>query len=270
MTAMCRFAAYTGKPIALGRLIDAPEHSLVVQSYQPREMRSGVVNADGFGVGWYPPPAATPPALFTSPMPIWADANLPHLCRVIESACVFAAVRSATPGMPYGPEHVQPFTRGQYLFMHNGYITHFRERLMRCLRQALRDEFYLGIGGSSDSEHIFALWLEHVAQVGNGSEGMVEALQRTVQQLRRWVRDADAAALLNLAMTDGRTVVACRATTTQDAPSLYISATDPFFPDAVVVASEPLCDGGYWHAMPSGTIAVVGPDLNVRSIGLDG
>jgi len=27
--------------------------SLIVQSYQPREMNSGLLNADGFGVGWY-------------------------------------------------------------------------------------------------------------------------------------------------------------------------------------------------------------------------
>ena len=30
-----------------------PEHSLIVQSYKPREMISGTVNADGFGIGWY-------------------------------------------------------------------------------------------------------------------------------------------------------------------------------------------------------------------------
>ncbi len=65
MTAMCRFAAYTGKPIALGRLVDAPEHSLVVQSYRPREMPSGTIaigadlnvrsiGLDGRGCSWHP------------------------------------------------------------------------------------------------------------------------------------------------------------------------------------------------------------------------
>ncbi|MFI5395335.1 MAG: ergothioneine biosynthesis protein EgtC [Candidatus Binatia bacterium] len=263
---MCRLVAYAGNTIPLGRLIDGPEHSLVVQSYRPREMRSGVVNADGFGVGWFPREVDEAPALFTSPMPIWADANLPHLARAIQSACVFAAVRSATPGIPYGPEQVQPFKYGHYLFMHNGYITHFRQRLMRRLRELLRDEFYVAIAGGSDSEHIFALWLEHLAQVGKGPSGMVEALQRTLTLLHRYAREAGSDALLNLAMTDGRTLVTCRDTTTEYAPSLYITTTDPFFADAVVVASEPLFANDHWHAVLPGTVTVVGPALNVRTM----
>ena len=46
---MCRLLAYLGPPIRLDRLIVEPEHSLVEQSYKPREMTSGHVNADGFG-----------------------------------------------------------------------------------------------------------------------------------------------------------------------------------------------------------------------------
>lgn len=266
MASMCRFVTYAGKPIALGRLIDAPEHSLVVQSYRPREMHSGVVNADGFGVGWYLGEADDVPALFTSPMPIWADGNLPQLGRAIHSGCVFAAVRSATPGMPYGPEQVQPFNHGPYLFMHNGYITQFRQRLMRRVRQQLRDEFYLAIGGGSDSEHIFALWLEHVAHIGRGPAGMVEALQRTLAQLHRWARQANVDALLNLAVTDGHTVVTCRDTTTEYAPSLYIAESEPFFAAAVVVASEPLFANAHWRLVPPKTVTVVGADLTVQSV----
>lgn len=266
MASMCRFLAYAGKPIALGHLIERPAHSLVEQSYRPREMHSGVVNADGFGVGWYLPDTDDAPALFTSPMPIWADSNLPQLGRAIRSGCVFAAVRSATPGMPYGPEHVQPFNYGPYLFMHNGYITHFRPRLMRRLRERLRDEFYLAIGGGSDSEHIFALWLEHVAQVGRGATAMVQALQQTLAQLHRWAREAQVDALLNLALTDGQTVVLCRDTTTATAPSLYIAENESAFANAVVVASEPLFANDRWRSVPPGTITVIGADLTVQSI----
>lgn len=50
---MCRLLAYLGSPIFLEYLLYKPEHSLIAQSYQPREMISGAVNADGFGVGWY-------------------------------------------------------------------------------------------------------------------------------------------------------------------------------------------------------------------------
>jgi predicted glutamine amidotransferase len=91
ITAMCRFAAYTGKEIPFGKLIDGSEHSLVVQSYRPRELHSGVVNADGFGVGWHPGEVEAVPAVFISPMPIWADGNLPHLGRAVPST-TFAVV----------------------------------------------------------------------------------------------------------------------------------------------------------------------------------
>ena len=53
---MCRVAAYLGGPeISLSSLVLAPEHSLEFQAHSPREMLSGTVNADGFGVGWYVP-----------------------------------------------------------------------------------------------------------------------------------------------------------------------------------------------------------------------
>ena len=37
--------------MTLSSVVLEPEHSLLVQSYVPKEMMSGAVNADGFGVG---------------------------------------------------------------------------------------------------------------------------------------------------------------------------------------------------------------------------
>ena len=45
---MCRLLAYLGEPIPLEELIFKPEHSLVVQSYQPKELEFALLNADGF------------------------------------------------------------------------------------------------------------------------------------------------------------------------------------------------------------------------------
>jgi gamma-glutamyl hercynylcysteine S-oxide hydrolase len=56
---MCRHLAYLGPPLPLAALLFDPPHSLVEQSFAPRDMRGGGrINADGFGVGWYPPGAA--------------------------------------------------------------------------------------------------------------------------------------------------------------------------------------------------------------------
>jgi ergothioneine biosynthesis protein EgtC len=267
---MCRFVEYMGRGIFLRRLVEEPEHSLMVQSYRPREMRSGVVNADGFGIGWYQPEIDETPCVFTSGLPIWSDTNLPQLGAKTRSGCIFAAVRSATPGMPYGQLHTQPFSHERYLFMHNGYVSDFRRSLMRRLRQRLRDEYYSMIVGSSDSEHLFALLLECMVPKGEspGTPGqrLAEAMQAALQLMHRWATDLGLDALLNLAFTDGRASVTCRSSTTGDAPSLYVARDEPFFPEGVVVASEPLFANGHWQEVPRGTIVVVEPDLGVRFI----
>ena len=51
---MCRHLAYLGPPVSLARLVLTPAHGLYEQSWAPRRQTHGVVNADGFGLGWYP------------------------------------------------------------------------------------------------------------------------------------------------------------------------------------------------------------------------
>ena len=52
---MCRHLAYLGPPVTLAALLLDPPHGLLHQSWAPADMRGGgTVNADGFGVGWYP------------------------------------------------------------------------------------------------------------------------------------------------------------------------------------------------------------------------
>jgi predicted glutamine amidotransferase len=96
---MCRLLAYLGQPIQLEKILLEPEHSLVVQSYQPQEMTAGLLNADGFGIGWYHPTQETKPFTYRNILPMWNDVNLPNLSRYIESGCVLSNVRSATPGL---------------------------------------------------------------------------------------------------------------------------------------------------------------------------
>jgi glutamine amidotransferase len=63
---VCRHLAYVGEPVRLADLLLTPQHSLLRQSWAPRDMRGGgTVNADGYGIGWYPPadtPSPTGPA----------------------------------------------------------------------------------------------------------------------------------------------------------------------------------------------------------------
>jgi glutamine amidotransferase len=111
-------------------LLLEPPHSLLHQSWAPRDMRGGgTINADGFGAGWYPPPAASvPPAPGGGPVryrrdcPIWADENFARLAVVTSSSAVLGAVRSATVGMPVVGTACAPFTDGRWLFSLNGVV----------------------------------------------------------------------------------------------------------------------------------------------------
>src|SRR3954453_13458498 len=112
---MCRIATYLGEDqIPLSSLVLNPEHSLLVQSYAPKEMMSGVVNADGFGVGWYVAEDYEP-AVYRSNAPLWSDRSFAGIAPKIRSRTVFAAVRSATPGLPVEESGVPPFSSGPFM-----------------------------------------------------------------------------------------------------------------------------------------------------------
>lgn len=251
---MCRFVAYLGQPTTLEQVISKPDHSLVVQSYHPLEMTSGTVNADGFGVGWYNPAVDPTPCIYTNISPIWSDRNLPSLSRHIASSCIFANVRSATPGIAVDQSNCQPFAYQQFMCMHNGYIENFRFTLMRQIRETLRDEYYTAIGGSSDSEHLFALFLNFLHGQMVTLQTIVEALRATIDQVASWATALDIRVALNLAVTNGAHIVASRFSNKGPAPSLYYATDAGMFPRAGVIASERLWAGETWTAVPEDCI----------------
>src|SRR3954452_14572610 len=116
---MCRHLAYLGGPRTLENLVVAPPHSLYEQSWAPRRQRHGTINVDGFGVGWYVDSRRTP-VRYRRAQPIWTDASFESLAPTISSACLVAAVRSATPGTAADESAAAPFTHDRWLFSHNG------------------------------------------------------------------------------------------------------------------------------------------------------
>ncbi|MGE0825570.1 MAG: ergothioneine biosynthesis protein EgtC [Candidatus Binatia bacterium] len=247
---MCRFVAYLGQPIPLARVISEPVHSLIVQSYQPQEMTSGTVNVDGFGVGWYNRALEPTPCVYTNISPIWSDRNLPGLSKHIASDCIFANVRSATPGQAVDQSNCQPFAYRQLLFMHNGYIDNFRFTLMRKIRDVLHDDYYTTIGGSTDSEHIFALFLHALHGQPVTLATMTQALYETLTQLTIWAEAANVRLAVNCAITDGKNLVVSRFANRGPAPSLYCTKNAGLSPYGGLVASERLWGGDDWHMIP--------------------
>ncbi|RCJ35336.1 ergothioneine biosynthesis protein EgtC [Nostoc minutum NIES-26] len=258
---MCRLLAYLGSPVSLEHLLFKPEHSLIVQSYQPREMSSGVVNADGFGVGWYHSQKDTEPFIYKNTLPIWNDINLPSLSRYVESKCILAYVRSATLGQAIDFANCQPFNYHQQLFIHNGRIENFRKTLHRKIRSILTPDFYEKINGNTDSEHIFALLL---SQSQNNKHRPPEyALRNTLIALLEMAKRNQIEASANIIFSDGNRLIASRFATTSPAPSLYWLRDDPTFPNSVIIASEPLFIGN-WNTCPENSIISVREDCDIQ------
>src|SRR3954470_23473624 len=231
---MCRMAGYAGAVVRAGEIVSAPAHSLLVQSYKPREMQSGTVNADGFGAALWLDDGKPEPALYRTAAPIWADPNQAFVNQRLSVRSLVAAVRSATPGIGFELSNVQPFARGHITFAHNGFIRDFRRGAQRALREGLGREAYESIEGSSDSEHLFALVLD-------ARGPLHQAVREALLRLERTCTELDRTAVATLLLGDGDQLVGARWARGLKPASLYWSP----FKDGVALASEPL-DGGRW------------------------
>lgn len=250
---MCRLAAYIGPPISLAHFLLQPSHSLVRQAWAPREMSEGTLNADGYGFGWFDPSGQ--PAKFTSIMPIWGDTNLTALGPSLSASAWVANVRSATPGLAIAQANTQPFSDAEFLFLHNGFISNFASHIRARMRQALTAPIEAGVHGNTDSEYLFALLRNILAQ--DLELPLDEALLQLFAILHEWL--AGERALLNFVLSDGERIYAVRHALNAPCPSLYFTADDEDYPEAALVASEPLTDSKFWQPVPEHHFLILDP-----------
>jgi predicted glutamine amidotransferase len=282
---MCRFAFYLGDPIRISSLVTDPANSIVHQSFQSRE-REEPLNGDGFGVAWYRPEVQPEPGLFCDISPAWNNPNLNSLARVTVSPCILAHVRAATPGLPVTRLNCHPFVMGRFAFMHNGRIGGF-ERLARPMQQAMSDDSWNALHGSTDSEHLFA-WFRDRYLRRRSEDPDAEVCKRMAAALREAIADqeelkarlgVEEESKLNLVVTDGRCAVATRYVTSGGGASetLYVHSgsryvcedgicrmvdAEPGDP-AVIVASEPLSEDPGWEPVPVNHLVTVRDRLGV-------
>ncbi|MGY1633434.1 ergothioneine biosynthesis protein EgtC [Geodermatophilus sp. SYSU D01186] len=221
---MCRHLAWLGRPRTLASLVLDPPSSLLVQSWAPRRQRYGTVNADGWGVGFFPPGRAAP-ARWRSSRPLWADPSFASVAPVLSSGCVVAAVRSATAGMPLEESAVAPFTDGRWLLSHNG-------RVDRAVLPPVRDA-----ESTVDSALLAALVF------ARGPDALADVV--------REVAAADPGARLNLLAADGTRLLA---TTWGDTLSTLVT------PEGTALASEPWDDDPAWTDVPDRCLVEATPD----------
>ena len=245
---MCRWAAYLGPQLYLEDVISSPCHSLIAQSHDAHEAKTRT-NGDGFGVAWYG--EREEPGLYRDILPAWSDQNLKSLSRQIRSHLFLAHVRASTGGAT-SRANCHPFVSGRWSFMHNGQIGHF-DRLRRPLEARLDDALYGQKLGSTDSELIFLLMLQHGLD-----DDPATALSGTVNAIMAEANRAGVPAFIRLtaAFSDGRQLYAVRYATDRFAPSLYTASLAQG--TGLCVVSEPL-DGeaGNWMPVPPGSFVTI-------------
>ncbi|MGV0787208.1 ergothioneine biosynthesis protein EgtC [Mycolicibacterium sp. XJ2] len=209
---MCRHLGWLGQPASVASLILEPANGLLVQSYSPRRQKHGLMNADGWGVGFFD--GATP-RRWRSATPLWGDASLASVAPALRSGCIVAAVRSASIGMPIEASAAAPFTDGQWLLSHNGLV----------------DREVLPLSAAAESTNDSALLAALIF------DRRLDSLGDTVVD----VAAADPNARLNILAGNGSRLVA-----TAWGDTLFVLRR----PDGVVLASEPYDDDPAWEEIP--------------------
>ncbi|HTM83916.1 MAG TPA: ergothioneine biosynthesis protein EgtC [Mycobacterium sp.] len=209
---MCRHIGWLGAPRSVASLVLDPPHGLLVQSYAPRRQKHGLMNADGWGAGFFDNGVVR---RWRSDKPLWGDASFASVAPALRSGCVVAAVRSATVGMSIEPSASAPFTDGQWLLSHNGVV----------------DRAVLPLTGQAESTVDSAVLAVLIFERG------LDALADTIVE----VGARDPRARLNILASNGSRMLA---TTWGD--TLFMLR----LPDGVVLASEPYDDEPGWQDIP--------------------
>lgn len=238
---MCRHLAYVGAPIGLGEVLVDPPHALFRQAWEPRRQHHGIMNADGFGVGWYVA-GHRQPARHRAGVPIWADETFADLARVIRTPALLAAVRSATSGMAPGTAAAAPFRRGQWLFSHNGALDGWPDS-GGALAAALPPERLVTLDAPTDAALLWAATLDRLEAGVDPGEALADVVRHAL---------AAGGGRLNLLLTDGTTIAA-----TACGASLSWRRHRS---GGVLVASEPHDDEPGWHDVPDHHLVTASPE----------
>lgn len=229
---MCRHLGWLGEPRSVASLVLDPPNGLLVQSYAPRRQKHGLMNADGWGVGFFDDDGVA--RRWRSATPLWGDGSFASVAPVLRSGCVVAAVRSATIGMPIEPSASAPFTDGQWLLSHNGLV----------------DRTVLPVSSAAESTNDSALLAALIFDRG------LDALGDTIAEIAA----ADPNARLNILAGKGSQLLA---TTWGD--TLFVLRVA----DGVALASEPFDDDPDWQEIPDRHLVKV-DGTGVELIGLKG
>ncbi|KAF2083528.1 N-terminal nucleophile aminohydrolase, partial [Saccharata proteae CBS 121410] len=206
--------------------------------------RNALFNIDGLGIAWYTHAqndfvrdiSGGRPAMYKTIAPPLNDFNFRDICANTASKACFGHIRAAS-GTPITPVNNHPFVFGRHTIMHNGVVTDF-VKIRRQVCELLDDDAFANILGSTDSEHIAALYMT-ILTGGRGKTAWQE--EYSVQDMKTALETAFAKIIelqrkalgvqtapansLNVAATDGERLIAFRYRNSdvEVPPSLYVS-----------------------------------------------
>ncbi len=162
---------------------------------------------------------------------------------------MLAAVRSATPRVGYGIDHVQPFVFGSTAIAHNGWIGGWGGPITTELLGRIGPDLIPDLRALNDSR-VLALLI-----AGRRVDGrtLAEAVSQTIDDVTDLVVDLDESASLTVVAAERGHIVARRAAVGVASNGIWVD------PVSCRLASEPL-DGADWIELSDGDLAEIDPD----------
>lgn len=229
---MTRHLAYIGESETLQALLLDPRYALGGTTASPQLQLDGLLNADGFGAGWYVL-GRDEPVRYRRAQPMWTDDSFASLAPTVYTRCLLGSVRTGTHGLAHDESCVAPFQQGRWLFSHSGRVSDWRQA-----RKALwEDTFDIPEAAAPvDSALVFGL----AASRWTAGTPLGAALVEVIREVLRF-----GGGKLNLLAVDGIGI----AGTTYGEP-LFAQESSR----GIVIASEPLDDAPDWIAVPEGAL----------------
>ncbi|WP_182481391.1 class II glutamine amidotransferase [Nocardioides immobilis] len=128
------------------------------------------LHGDGWGMAWLDPDSGTIRSTISAESAIH-DPTYSRLAREPLGRAGIVHLRWASPGLPVTPDNTHPFVEGGYAFAHNGHIAPV-ERLEGLLTRDARG----ALRGDTDSERYFRFVLQCIAETGDDTDGLQQAL----------------------------------------------------------------------------------------------
>lgn len=253
---MCRIVGYYGQPIPLSAVLADPPHSLIHQSYAPRELPGATHCGDGWGVGWFPArdPDAPLGRLRTT-RPLWNDENAKTVGPAVFAASLAANARLTLPNLEVTDVNTPVYAFDGRIHTENGGIEPWPGPFLRPLRDELDEEAEDQIRGSTESEILAGIWSTLYRSKCAGDA--VGALRAMIRRVRTIVRKHKGKIRENLLIAGPTELLAIRYAERTDSHTLYRLDRGRRWPEGCLIASEPLDDDPDWEEIPEGSLVRV-------------